>query len=630
MSAKVGALVSGVGVAIAMLSVPAQAATPAASDAFVLGSDGTTAPVYSYADAVHESVWVDAPDLDGDGVPEKVAVDIIRPHELDGVAKVPVIMDASPYYSCCGRGNENELKTYDPNGTIAKMPLFYDNYFVPRGYAVAQVDMAGTSRSTGCVDEGGPSDILSVKAAIDWLNGRTTAHDINGNPVTADWTNGVTAMIGKSYDGTLANGVAATGVDGLKTIVDISGISSWYDYDRGQGLPFSTHYPTFLSTFVEQNRWAVTAKDCSAVNAELSADDADATGAHTAFWDVRDYRQGSMFDASKVKADVFISHGLQDTNVDTPNFSRWWAILQKQPITTKMWLSRMGHVDPFDYDRAGWVDVLHRWFDHELLGIDNGVNKQPRVHEEVAPNTWVDGNDWPNGHDTKLQLGSDGTMTLGKSANGGDASFVNAPRQTFTQALAAGDNPNRLLFATGTLKNDVEIAGQAVVTTTVTDSAPTGQITVGLVDYGTADRVAASNDGVRTLTTQSCWGESTAVDDACYFDVQRNIQSSAFQILARGWARLDGAGTHTLSVSMQANDLTIPAGHQIGLVIMGVDRGQTVTVDNAATPYTVNVGATELDLKVAGSMESFAPGQLNLPRSSDVGDADTPADVQIP
>ena len=39
-------------------------------------------------------------------------------------------------------------------------------------------------------------------------------------------------MIGKSYDGTLANGVAATGVDGLTTIVPISAISDWYDYSR--------------------------------------------------------------------------------------------------------------------------------------------------------------------------------------------------------------------------------------------------------------------------------------------------------------------------------------------------------------------------------------------------------------
>ena len=49
--------------------------------------------------------------------------------------KIPVIMDASPYYSCCGRGNESQKKTYDANGNVVQMPLFYDNYFVPRGYA---------------------------------------------------------------------------------------------------------------------------------------------------------------------------------------------------------------------------------------------------------------------------------------------------------------------------------------------------------------------------------------------------------------------------------------------------------------------------------------------------------------
>ena len=50
-------------------------------------------------------------------------------------------------------------------------------------------------------------------------------------------------MIGKSYDGTLANGVAATGVAGLKTIVPISAISDWYRYSRQSGIRFNTDYP---------------------------------------------------------------------------------------------------------------------------------------------------------------------------------------------------------------------------------------------------------------------------------------------------------------------------------------------------------------------------------------------------
>jgi X-Pro dipeptidyl-peptidase len=78
-------------------------------------------------------------------------------------------MDASPYYLCCGRGNEGELKTYTEAGSPEKFPLFYDNYFVPRGYGYVAVDMAGTGRSTGCVDQGGASDIGSVKAVVEWL-----------------------------------------------------------------------------------------------------------------------------------------------------------------------------------------------------------------------------------------------------------------------------------------------------------------------------------------------------------------------------------------------------------------------------------------------------------------------------
>ena len=110
------------------------------------------------------------------------------------------------------------------------MPLFYDNYFVPRGYAVVGVDIVGTGRSTGCGDVGGKDEIDSVVAVIDWLNGRNTAHTADGADVEATWSSGAVGMIGKSYDGTLANGVAATGVKGLKTIVPISAISSWYDY----------------------------------------------------------------------------------------------------------------------------------------------------------------------------------------------------------------------------------------------------------------------------------------------------------------------------------------------------------------------------------------------------------------
>ncbi|GAB3909810.1 hypothetical protein GCM10029964_112160 [Kibdelosporangium lantanae] len=165
-----GLLVAGlIGLLSGLVGVPATAAQPA----YVL-KDGVTQPVFSFADAIRETVWVDIGlDLDGNGVGDRVATDIIRPATS---SQVPVIIDASPYYQSTGRGNESEIKTYDSAGKPVKFPLFYDNYFVPRGYAVALVDFSGSNRSTGCMDTGGQSEIASGKAVIDWLNGRATGY----------------------------------------------------------------------------------------------------------------------------------------------------------------------------------------------------------------------------------------------------------------------------------------------------------------------------------------------------------------------------------------------------------------------------------------------------------------------
>lgn len=210
---------------------------------------GRTQPVFSYADAVREHVYVESSvDSDSDGKPDRVRVDIIRPKESGPGLKVPVIIDESPYYDNSGRGNEAERKVYDAAGNVTKFPLYYDNYFVPRGYAVLNVDMIGTTRSDGCPDVGGQADVLGGKAVIDWLNGRATAYRPDGTPAVADWTTGKAAMIGKSYDGTLANAVAATGVRGLETIVPISAISSWYKYQRSNGVVYNYDYMSWLGT----------------------------------------------------------------------------------------------------------------------------------------------------------------------------------------------------------------------------------------------------------------------------------------------------------------------------------------------------------------------------------------------
>src|SRR6266545_4922404 len=149
----------------------------------IVVSGGETQEAFGYTDAIRQRVWVESDfDSDSDGLDDLIAVDIIRPAATEQGLKVPVIMDASPYYTTLGRGNESQLKINDSAGLLAQWPLFLDNY-----------------------------------SAAGWFGGKT-------------------GMIGKSYDSSLAAAAAATGVAGLTTIVDESGPYNYYDYTRSNGV----------------------------------------------------------------------------------------------------------------------------------------------------------------------------------------------------------------------------------------------------------------------------------------------------------------------------------------------------------------------------------------------------------
>jgi X-Pro dipeptidyl-peptidase len=595
----VGTVVA-LGAALAIAS-PANAAPPSFIPPFVHGT--STVPVYSYADAIRESVWVSTGlDNDHDGVGDRIAVDLVRPREAAAAhVKVPVIMEASPYYACCGRGNESELKEYDSNGVIAKEPLFYDNYFVPRGYAFVAVDLAGTNRSTGCEDVGGREEVLGAKAVIDWLNGRGRAFHADGSPAVANWTTGKVGMIGKSWDGSVANGVAATGVPGLTTIVPIAGISSWYDYQRFNGVLRSPGYPEFLHSLVSSRPVVA----CAPLLDELNTDSDDATGNFNAFWAQRDYRP----DASKVRASVFVVHGINDTNVTTSQFALWWNQLAANHVPRKIWLSQMSHVDPFDIRRGVWVDTLHRWFDRYLQGLRNGIDREPQATLETGPGTWVDQPTWPasGAHPVRVSLGDgDGvTGTLNGRPDHAVRTTVDNPDLFEEQSTANPNTPvdGRLAFLSAPLTRDVRLSGIPTVTLRVRMNQPTTELTARLVDYGTQARVnyLGPEEGITTVDTQSCWGSSTAADDACYFDTVEDVVTSDRAILTRGWqdaahrvslrfqTPLRPDRWYDVTVPLEATDQTVKAGHVLGLILQQSDN-------EYSTPSTT--GATlQLDLR---------------------------------
>ena len=133
---------------------------------------------------------------------------------------------------------------------------------------------------------------------------------------------------------------------------------------------------------------------------------------------------------------------------------------------------------------------------------------------------------------------------------------------------------------------------------------------VYLVDYGADERVLATGDGARTLATESCFGASTAADDACYRDVTRRLGTTQLQTLARGWARLDGAGHHRVTVQLTPQDNLLTQGHRLGLVVVASADDWTVTVDQTPSTYAVALDKTSLRMTGKVPFAADAPGSV--------------------
>ena len=579
--------------------------------------DGVTAPVFDYSQAIRERVFIPVAgvDQDRDGVDDVTAIEIMRPAESDAGLKVPAIIDTSPYYTTLGRGNESQLiQDIDGDGLNDKWPLFYDNYFVPRGYAMILAQMDGTANSTGCPMHGGPGDIQSMKVVIDWLNGRVAGHYADGTAAVAGWHNGKAAMMGKSYDGTLANGVAATGVEGLSTIVPISAISDWYGYSRTGGIRHNTNYPSSLSnTVTNPARRAL----CAPVRATLDAIDGDETGDINQFWTERDYR----LTIDDVKASVFLVHGLNDDNVRMGQVGEYWKALGERDVPRKIWLAKVGHTDPFEFDRAEWVDTIHRWYDYWLQGIDNGIMDEPMAKVETDPGVFEDVASWPvpGTSDVDVLLagttaGAAGDLLLQPGDGVASATFT-GPSGSITEATAMnspeGSQANRLVFLSEPLTAPLRISGTTRVELTASLGQSQANLSTVLVDYGPSTRTSRTGEGVINTTTRTCWGAESVNDNACYLEVALRSQTTDVWRASRGaldssnrFSLADGTAVpvtpgeaNAFDFPLEPYDTTFAAGHRIGIVVTtnlsGYNTGGTananVTVDTTLSRVVLPV-----------------------------------------
>lgn len=570
---------------------------------------GLALPAFSESPAayIEQELWVtSAVDSDGDGSNDLIHIDVTRVRETEQGLKVPVIFEASPYYSG-GNAVQNhnvDRRLYAPRhlgqpwpdrGDRLVGPATTDHgpgvisgsliaQWVPRGFAVVHAESVGSGGSEGCPSSGGPNETLGIKAVIDWLNGRTTAVDGQGKRTRAYWTTGKVGMIGTSYNGTLPNAVAATAVEGLEAIIPVSAISSWYDYYRANGAVVAPGGYQGEDVDVLA-RYVYTRPDqaiCHPVIRALNHAMDRKTGDYGDFWDSRSYLPW----AGGVHAGVLVAHGLSDWNVKTTQAAQWYEGLRAAGVPHRIYWHQGGHGgDPP-------LRLQVRWFTHFLFGRDNGVE-----HGNLA---WVQREDgqlakykeWPDPatEPVRMSLTPRGNKPTGElqiaRAGPGVATrvvetFADIPTLTAKALAAAPGSRHGRVYTTAALDNRVRISGTPVARLRLSFGQYAANVSVALADL-------APGGTVTRLVTEG-WA-----------DPQNRHSFATTEIVHPGVV-------YRLSVPMQANDYVFAAGHRIAFVLLQTDRDYTIR-PKAGNTLSLRTLETTLVLPVVGGAGRLPPG----------------------
>ena len=485
--------------------------------------NGKSLATFSSHDVIREVVYVESGvDTDKDGLPDLVKVSIIRPR-YDG--QIPAVMTASPYHQ--GTNDKASDKAlYKMEGELEVKPAHIielekpevdfveplgkaelvseaeeklthinssytlNDYFLPRGFANLYVSGVGTKDSQGLMTNGDYQQIEAYKNVIDWLNGRCRAFTdhTRKREIKADWSNGKVATTGLSYLGTMSNGLATTGVDGLEVIIAEAGISSWYNYYRENGLVTSPGgYPgedfdSLAELTYSRNLLAgdyIRANETHQADLEKVKEKLDRkTGDYNQFWHDRNY----LLNAHNVKAEVVFTHGSQDWNVKPLHVYQMFHALPAH-INKHLFFHHGAHVYMNNWQSIDFRESMNALLSKKLLGLDSDYQLPSVIWQDnTAPQTWQSLDDF--GKQNKLHtfpLGAE-EKVIQNQYDQKDFERYGKTYQTFNTELYQG-KANQITIDLP-VSQDIHLNGRAELKLRVKSSTNKGLLSAQLLELG--------------------------------------------------------------------------------------------------------------------------------------------------
>ena len=549
--------------------------------------NGKSLATFSTHDVIREVVYVESRvDTDKDSLPDLVKVSIIRPR-YDG--QIPSVMTASPYHQGTNvKASDKAL--YKMKGELEVKPAHtieleepklnlvellgqaelvseaeeklahinssytLNDYFLPRGFANLYVSGVGTRDSQGLMTNGDYHQIEAYKNVIDWLNGRCRAFTdhTRKRQVKADWSNGKVATTGISYLGTMSNGLATTGVDGLEVIIAEAGISSWYNYYRENGLVTSPGgYPgedfdSLAELTYSRNLLAgdyirgngVHQADLEKVKEQLDRK----TGDYNQFWHDRNY----LLNAHKVQAEVVFTHGSQDWNVKPLHVYQMFHALPPH-INKHLFFHHGAHVYMNNWQSIDFRESMNALLSKKLLGLDSSYQLPTVIWQDnTAPQTWQSLDNF--GKQNKLHTFSLGTeeKVIQNQYDQKDFERYGKTYQTFNTELYQG-KANQITIDLP-VTNDIHLNGRVELKLRVKSSTNKGLLSAQVLQLGQQKYLQPypAVQSVRTIDN----GRYHMLENLC----ELPFNPSAQRVITKGYLNLQNRNDLLTIEEIQPNE----------------------------------------------------------------------------
>ncbi|MCP9061036.1 MULTISPECIES: Xaa-Pro dipeptidyl-peptidase [unclassified Streptococcus] len=602
--------------------------------------NGKSLATFSSHDVIREVVYVESRvDTDQKGLPNLVKVSIIRPR-YDG--QIPAIMTASPYHQ--GTNDKASDKAlYKMEGELEVKPAHkieleepqlnliqaqgqaelvaeaeeklthinasysLNDYFLPRGFANLYVSGVGTKDSTGFMTNGDYQQIEAYKNVIDWLNGRCRAFTdhTRQRQVKADWSNGKVATTGLSYLGTMSNGLATTGVDGLEVIIAEAGISSWYNYYRENGLVTSPGgYPgedfdSLAELTYSRNLLAgdyIRGNEAHQADLEKVKEQLDRkSGDYNQFWHDRNY----LLNAHKVKAEVVFTHGSQDWNVKPLHVYQMFHALPAH-INKHLFFHNGAHVYMNNWQSIDFRESMNALLTKKLLGQDTNFQLPTVIWQDnTAPQTWQTLDDFGNQESSEtFSLGQEEQVIQNQYPDK-DFERYGKTYQTFNTDLYQG-KANQITIDLPVTKN-LHLNGRAQLNLRIKSSTNKGLLSAQLLELGQKKYLQPYPAVLSARTIDN--GRYHMLENLCELPFRENAQ----RVVTKGYLNLQNRNDLLLVEDITADEwmdiqfklqptiYKLKEGDILRLVLYTTDFEITIR-DNTAYQLTVDLEQSSLIL----------------------------------